>query len=133
MRATLDRLCQSALLLITVVISSTAFVQLTPPLSTRCTVMMSTGSGSEKPTTRAEAFQHSAALGSGLLAGALLVPRVGMAAEEEKRGKDEVEQFRELRGALEKEEKKEQVANTVEFLSSCFIFFQQQISSYTDV
>lgn len=45
-----------------------------------------------------------------MLAGALLKPGVGSAAEE--REKDEVEQFSELRGALEREEKMEQVAST---------------------
>lgn len=111
-----------ALLFVALVISSTAFIPLSPlPTRSTNTVMMSAWSGAGKPATRWEVCQRSAALGSGMLAGALLEPGVGSAAEE--REKDEVEQFSELRGALEREEKKEQVA------SSCIV--ELHIGEYT--
>lgn len=102
------------LLFVALVISSTAFIPLSPlPAISTTVVMMSARLRPEKPVTRWEVCQRSAALGSGMLAGALLEPDMGSAAEE--REKDEVEQFSELRGALEREEKMEQVA------SSCIV------------
>ena len=80
-----------------------------PRCSSRAATAMSASAG----LTRAEAIQRAAA-GSGVLAaGALLGGSVQQAYAEEGEMKDEVQQFAELRGQVEKKGRDEVVRRTV--------------------
>lgn len=74
-----------------------------PRLSTRATITMSASAG----LTRAEAIQRAAA-GSGVLAAGVLLGGSAQARAEEEM-KDEVQQFAELRGQVEKKGRDEVV------------------------
>ena len=75
--------------------------------------------------TRAEAIQRAAA-GSGVLAaGALLGGSVQQAYAEEEEMKDEVQQFAELRGQVEKKGRDEVVRRTV--WAWCFCTLRQSV------